>query len=245
MTDSFHLLLVEDDPVTRRRMAEYFRNEGFIVREAAHGAEMTRMLAERRVDLVLLDINLPGEDGLSLARKLRVSGDVAIIMVTGRDDDIDRIVGLEVGADDYVTKPFNPRELLARVKTVLRRTRDHANVTGDESGRRLFSGWCLDLDHRRLHDERDSAVELTWAEFDLLAILCRFPNRTLTRDYLMPRVAHREWTPEDRTIDVLVRRLRQKIEINPADPALIRTVHGEGYRFVAVVEHRSGLDGMP
>lgn len=236
MTDDLHLLLVEDEPVTRRRMAEYFRNEGFIVSEATCGSDMKRMLGDRHVDLVLLDINLPGEDGLSLARKLRVTEDVAIIMVTGRDEDIDRIIGLEVGADDYVTKPFHPRELLARVKNVLRRTRENPTSHGDESGQRMFSGWCLDLDKRMLLDLDQNPVELTRAEFDLLSILCRFPNQTLSRDHLMPKIAHRGWTPEDRTIDVLIRRLRQKIELDPAAPELIQTIHGEGYQFVAKVQ---------
>ena len=245
MSDDHHLLLVEDEPVTRRRMAEYFRNEGFVVSEATCGSDMKRMLGDRHVDLVLLDINLPGEDGLSLARKLRETEDVAIIMVTGRDEDIDRIIGLEVGADDYVTKPFNPRELLARVKNVLRRTRENPTLPGDESGQRIFSGWCLDLEKRMLLDSDRNPVELTRAEFDLLSILSRSPNRTFSRDHLMPKIARREWTPEDRTIDVLIRRLRQKIELDPAAPELIQTIHGEGYKFVAEVQSCQTIGGTP
>ena len=234
--DKCHLLLVEDEPVTRRRMAEYFRKEGFLVSEAADGPDMYRMLGDRRIDLVLLDLNLPGEDGLSLARKLRVTDDVAVIMVTGRVEDIDRIVGLEIGADDYVTKPFHPRELLARVKNVLRRTRGHLAGNANESGCRRFSGWFVDLDRRRLANPDSEAVELTRAEFDLLVIFLSEPGRTHSRDRLMPRVAHREWSPRDRTIDVLVRRLRQKLEHDPAAPQMIQTVHGEGYQFTARVE---------
>lgn len=230
MSHSSHLLLVEDEPVTRRRMAEYFRNEGFLVSEAEDGSDMRRMLTGKNIDLVLLDLNLPGEDGLSLARNLRVMEDVAIIMVTGRNDDDDRIVGLEIGADDYVTKPFNPRELLARVKNVLRRTRDPGNavaITGSFS----FAGWNLDLSVRELIAPDGATVELTRAELDLLAIFIRESSRTHSREKLMPRVAHREWTPEDRTIDVLVRRLRQKLEKDAGNPQMIQTVHGVGYRF--------------
>jgi two-component system torCAD operon response regulator TorR len=235
MPENCHLLLVEDDPVTRRRMAEYFRNEGFLVSEAQNGSDMRRMLGDRNVDLVLLDLNLPGEDGLSLARRLRVTDDVAIIMVTGRDEDVDRIVGLEVGADDYVTKPFHPRELLARVKNVLRRTHDRSSpITG--SGCRRFAGWVLDLDQRRLTSAAGEPMELTRAEFDLLTLFVSEPERMFSRDWLLPRVAHREWSPQDRTIDVLVRRLRQKLEQDAKAPQIIRTVHGEGYRFAVRVD---------
>ena len=235
MSLNSHLLLVEDEPVTRRRMAEYFRNEGFVVSEASDGNDMRRMLTGRHVDLVLLDINLPGEDGLSLARSLRVMEGVAIIMVTSRDGDVDRIVGLEIGADDYVTKPFNPRELLARVKNVLRRTRESA-ILPERSGRRRFSGWLLDLDHRNLFRPGGDSVELTRAEFNLLTFFVHESGRTQSREKLMPLVAHREWSPQDRTIDVLVRRLRQKLEDDPANPEIIETVHGKGYRFSVDVE---------
>jgi len=230
-----HLLLVEDDPVTRRRMSEYFRREDFLVSEAGDGAAMQRILGERRVDLVLLDINLPGEDGLSLARMLRVTEDVAIIMVTGRDEEIDRIVGLEIGADDYVTKPFHPRELLARVKNVLRRTRDGSGPASPKFDSMEFEGWRLDLETRRLTNPSGEDAELTRAELDLLAVLVSEAGRTLSRDRLMPRVTRREWSPEDRTIDVLVRRLRRKLESDPSSPRLIQTVHGEGYQFTAAV----------
>lgn len=236
MFDGLHLLLVEDEPITRRRMAGYLRKEGFLVSEASHGGEMMRTLNKCRVDLILLDINLPGEDGLSLARKLRITGKIAIIIVTGRNEDIDRITGLEVGADDYMTKPFHPRELLARFKNVLRRTHESPSVAGEETGQRFFAGWYLDFDNRQLTAPNQTMIDLTRAEFDLLGILCRFPNQMLSREHLMPRVVQRKWMPQDRTIDVLVRRLRQKIEIDPANPDIIRTVHGEGYQFVAVVQ---------
>ncbi|MFT5110804.1 MAG: two-component system torCAD operon response regulator TorR [Parasphingorhabdus sp.] len=230
MSLNCHLLLVEDEPVTRRRMAEYFRNEGFLVSEATDGNDMRRMLSGRKIDLVLLDLNLPGEDGLSLARSLRVVEDIAIIMVTGRNDDVDRIVGLEIGADDYVTKPFNPRELLARVKNVLRRTREQNNSI-EATGTWCFSGWTLNLELRQLTKPDGQLVELTRSELDLLSIFVRESNRTQSRERLMPRVAHREWSPQDRTIDVLVRRLRKKLEDDPANPQVIQTIHGEGYRF--------------
>jgi two-component system, OmpR family, torCAD operon response regulator TorR len=235
MSDSYHLLLVEDEPVTRRRMAEYFRSENFVVSEAVNGADMRRMLTDRRVDLVLLDINLPGEDGLSLARTLRVTDEVAIIMVTGRDEDIDRIVGLEVGADDYVTKPFHPRELLARVKNVLRRTHDNVGPADSEVGQCWFDDWCLSFDEHHLKNPAGEVVNLTRAEYELLSILVTSPGRILSRDRLMPRVAHRDWQPKDRTIDVLVRRLRAKLQPTEQSPELIRTVHGEGYQFVGKI----------
>lgn len=225
-----HIVIVEDDPVTRTKLAGYFEAEGYRVSEADDGQAMWQHLERESPDLVLLDINLPGEDGLYLTRQLRAKLDVGIILVTGRTDDVDRIVGLELGADDYVTKPFNQRELLARVKNLLRRT--SATPQEDESPKR-FAGWVFDMQRRRLTAPDDRAVSLTRAEFELLAAFVRHPGVVMSRERLTSHVTHRDWDPYDRTIDVLVRRLRRKIERDPKVPDLIITVHGEGYVFVS------------
>lgn len=227
-----HILVVEDDPVTRAKLVGYFESEGYQVSEAEDGQAMWPLVSDRAVDLVLLDINLPGEDGLFLTRELRARFDFGIILVTGRTDDVDRIVGLEVGADDYVTKPFNQRELLARVKNLLRRT---ASAQREEEGPKRFGEWQFDLRCRRLSDADDCAVALTRAEFELLSAFVSHPGVVMSRDRLLNQVTHRNWDPLDRTIDVLVRRLRQKLERDPKAPELIVTAHGEGYLFAAEV----------
>ena len=177
---------------------------------------------------MLLDINLPGEDGLYLTRQLRAQLDVGIILVTGRTDAVDRIVGLEIGADDYVTKPFDQRELLARVKNLLRRT---AHVRHKTEEVKRFAGWSFDLPRRRLTSPQGKNVPLTRAEYELLAAFVQHPGVVLNRDRLLSHVTHRRWDPSDRTIDVLVRRLRRKIEADAKAPELIVTSHGEGYLF--------------
>ncbi len=233
MTDSDHILIVEDEPVTRTRLAGYFEAEGYRVSEAENGADMRRIIADDVVDLLLLDINLPGEDGLLLAREQRSRSDMGIILVTGRTDEIDRIVGLEIGADDYVTKPFNPRELLARVKNLLRRT--SAIPQKDETTVKQFADWTFDLSKRCLTTPSGARVKLTRAEYELLAAFVSHPGEVLSRERLSTQLTHRSWEPQDRTIDVLVRRLRRKIEVDSKDPELIITAHGEGYLFVADV----------
>jgi len=225
-----HILVVEDEPVTRAKLAGYFEAEGYRVSEAADGEEMWRRLSRDWVDLVLLDINLPGEDGLYLTRRLRARFDIGIILVTGRTDEIDRIVGLEIGADDYVTKPFNQRELLARVKNLLRRVA--AARTADTPTMR-FNDWEFDLRRRRLVAPDGRTVPLTRAEYELLAAFVRHPGVVMNRDRLLAHVTHRTWDPSDRTIDVLVGRLRRKLERDPKTPELIITAHGEGYVFAA------------
>ena len=227
-----HILIVEDDPVTRAKLAGYFESEGYRISEAEDGQAMWPLLSGRKVDLVLLDINLPGEDGLYLTRQLRARFDFGIILVTGRTDDVDRIVGLEVGADDYVTKPFNQRELLARVKNLLRRAT--VSQPPEEEAKR-FAGWVFDLQRRKLSGADDIPVVLTRAEYELLSALVRHPGVVMTRERLLTQVTHRTWDPNDRTIDVLVRRLRKKIERDPQVPDIIITVHGEGYLFAAEV----------
>lgn len=229
---NIHIIVVEDEPVTRTKLAGYFENEGYRVSEAASGEDMLALLGREDADLVLLDINLPGDDGLFLTRWLRGQSDIGIILVTGRSDDVDRIVGLEMGADDYVTKPFNYRELLARVKNLLRRT-TQMRKSGQGGSLIRFSGWAFDLKTRRLTSPDGVRVELTRAEYELLVAFVKHPGVVMSRDRLLDNVSHRKWDPNDRTIDVLVRRLRQKIEKNPTLPEFIATAHGEGYLFTS------------
>ena len=235
------LLVVDDDLVTQARLSAYFSQEGYTVLLAGDGEALWQTLARRPVDLVLLDINLPGQDGLSLARDLRArNGAIGIILVTSRNDDVDKIVGLEVGADDYVTKPFNPRELLARVKSLLRRSGE-IRAAGRAAGREEvfgFTGWTLDLPRRRLLDRAGSEVALTRGEFEVLVLLVRHPGEVMSRDRLSRAVSGHDWDPQDRTIDVLVRRLRTKIDAEGQADSLITTVRGEGYRLAAEVEAR-------
>ena len=233
--DSTHVLIVEDDEVARTKLAGYLETAGHRVSEAIDGEGLREVMHRDPVDLVLLDINLPGEDGLDLTRFIRAHSDVGIILVTGRTDDVDRIVGLEIGADDYVTKPFNPRELLARVKTLLRRTTARTPATSES---KAFAGWRFDIRSRRLVTSKGDRVALTRAEFELLNALIAHPGTVLTRERLLGCITHRSWDPGDRTVDVLVRRLRQKLETDPQSPELIITVHGEGYMFAAEVSGR-------
>ena len=229
-----HILIVEDDEVTRARIAAYFEAEQYRVSQSEDGSEIDRLMAESTVDVVLLDINLPGKDGLQLARELSQKSDVGIILVTARNDEIDRIVGLEIGADDYVTKPFNPRELLARVKNLIRRK--HSDQSRHRQQRsKSFSGWTLDLSRRCLSSENEQNLPLTRAEFELLVTFLEHAGKTLHREWLMEKVTHRVWSPNERTIDVLVLRLRNKIEQDSHAPQIIRTVHGEGYLFASEV----------
>lgn len=227
-----NLVVVDDDPVTRTRLKSYFEGEEYQVAVASDGDGMWRALESGLADIVLLDIGLPGKDGIELARELRTHHEnIGIILVTGRNDDIDKVVGLECGADDYVTKPFHTRELLARVKNLLRRSRHEPKAQVGDSC--IFNGWKIDLTRRRLYDPKGGRVVLTDGEFDLLSVLVRHPGVVLSRDRMMQAVSHRAWDPNDRTIDVLIRRLRGKIEPDPKDPEFITTVRGEGYVFTA------------
>ena len=229
-----HILIVEDDEVTRARLVAYFESEGYRVSQSENGEGIDRMIAESAIDVVLLDINLPGKDGLQLARELSEKSDVGIILVTARNDEIDRIVGLEIGADDYVTKPFNPRELLARVKNLIRRKQSDQSQRQKQRSK-SFSGWTLDLSRRCLSSESQENLPLTRAEFELLVTFLEHPGKTLHREWLMEKVTHRVWSPSERTIDVLVLRLRNKIEKDSHAPQIILTVHGEGYLFASEV----------
>lgn len=227
-----HVLIVEDDPVTRSKLAAYMMAEGFQVSEAGDVHETKTIIAHALPDLVLLDINLPDESGLILARELRAKSTMGIILVTARDDETDRIVGLEIGADDYITKPFNPRELAVRVRNLLRRVGPSMAAERSGSGVYSFAGWTLDCDSRQLLSPRGENVRLTRGEFDVLAALARHPGRALSRDQLLDLTQHDGEAVIDRTIDVLVGRLRRKIESDARHPAIILTVHGVGYRLV-------------
>ncbi|QSX76371.1 response regulator [Lysobacter arenosi] len=228
------VLVVDDDQATREMLVEALSTHNFRALQAGDGAAMRSELEREAPDIVLLDIRLPGEDGLSLARFLRERYDVGIIMVTGSGDVIDRIVGLEIGADDYVAKPFDPRELMARIKSVLRRiqARPEAPVANG-GGRRVTFGRCtLDLDAHQVFDADGTEVMVTHMEFDLLRVLHEHPGRALSRDQILTLTHNREWEPFDRSIDIRIARLRRKVEIDPDNPRAIRTVRGVGYMFV-------------
>ncbi len=223
------LLVVDDDPEIRELTEAYLTQQGFIVHCVDSGEAMDAYLAEESVDLIVLDLMLPGEHGLAIARRLKNDSQIPIVMVSAQGDDIDRIVGLEVGADDYLPKPFNPRELLARIRAVLRRA---GSVSGNDAGdgRVAFGEFELDISAHRL-TRNNEAVALTSGEFDLLAILVSNPNKVLDRDRILDLLTGAERSPFDRSIDVRVTRLRGKIEADPSAPVFIKTVWGKGYMF--------------
>ncbi|KIZ34419.1 MULTISPECIES: response regulator [Rhodopseudomonas] len=234
MASRKHLVVVDDEPVARESLAAYLEREGFRVTMSKDIRDLRGVLDREPVDLILLDIRLPGEDGLSFLRKLRSRSDLPVIFVTGRGDEVDRVIGLELGADDYVTKPFAHRELLARIRTLLRRTSQGFRSERPDCARH-FAGWTLDLSKRCLTATDGEEVRLTRGEFDLLAALVRSPGQVLSRDTLLDESGHRDGAPNDRTVDVLIARLRRKIEVDSADPRLIVTEHGVGYRFAGPV----------
>jgi two-component system, OmpR family, response regulator len=224
------VLVVDDDPAVRKMLTEYLGAHGYEVREAASGAAMRAELERALPAVVLLDIGLPGEDGLTLARYLRERHDVGIIMVTGAGDVVDRVAGLEVGADDYIAKPFDPRELRARLKSVLRRLE---NKQSDKPRGRVSIGKCfLELKSRTLCDAKGREIPITAMEFDLLQALIEHPNQVLSRDRLLTLTRNRDWEPFDRSIDIRITRLRRKVEEDPAHPRAIKTVRGAGYMFI-------------
>lgn len=231
-----HILLVEDDPEISRMLVEVLSASGFTASSVTSATDMDGVLGRMTVDLVVLDIMLPGEDGLSVCRRLRVSSAVPIIMLTARGTDVDRIVGLEIGADDYVVKPFNSRELVARIRALLRRTQDGRRTARSRARPLAFAGWRIDLVARQLHDPEDVEVTLTSVEFDLLAAFCQNPGRVLSREQLIDLVHNGLTGPVARSIDVHVSRIRQKIEADPHEPSFIKTVRLGGYVFTPPVE---------
>ena len=238
MMDTPRIIVVDDEAEVRDMIQEYLAQHGYDVASASSGAEFRAMLLEQTPDLVILDVRMPGEDGISLARHVRETHGAGIIMVTAAAGVVDRIVGLEVGADDYVAKPFDPRELLARVKSVLRRvavTRAAGAAAPMPASppRAVFFGRCvLDLESHTLKTRSGEDVPLTSMEFDLLKAFAEHPNRVLTRDQLLDLAHNRDWDPFDRSIDIRIARIRRKIEPDPAKPQTIKTVRGAGYIFV-------------
>ena len=235
--DNGHILIVDDQREICDLVQEYLSGEGYRVSIAHDGAGMRRVIVQDPVDLVILDLMLPGEDGLTLARSLREESSVGIIILTGRGETVDRIIGLEMGADDYLPKPFHLRELLARVKSVLRRASTRsADRQGPSRPRARFAGWNLDLSTRELLSPSGEEVRLTTGEFDLLAAFVNNANQVLSRDRLLDLARNREAGPFDRTIDVQVGRLRRKLEDDPQRPTMIKTVRGSGYIFTPSVD---------
>jgi len=225
-----HILIVDDDAEIRTLLGAYLSRNGLKATAVGDGKAMWRALDASRVDLVVLDLMLPGDDGLTLCRNLRAKSELPVIMLTARGDETDRIVGLEMGADDYLPKPFSPRELLARIKAILKRVRSlPPNMRADESRELAFAGWKLDTVHRHLVSADGVVASLSGAEYRLLRIFLAHPNRVLNRDQLVDLTQGREADPLDRSIDVQVSRLRHRLGDDPKDPKLIKTVRGEGY----------------
>lgn len=232
------MLVVDDDSEIRDLLAHYLTREGFRVLTARSGEAIDRTLSENRIDLVVLDLMMPGEDGLSICRRLRANSAVPIIILTAKGEEIDRVVGLEMGADDYMPKPFNPRELVARIKAVLWRTRHSYQVHEDRSRdeRLSFGDWHVDPARRTVVSREGAELPLSSGEFDLLLAFLNNPRRVLSRDQLLDLTQGRSMTPYDRSIDVQVGRLRRKIEAEPKKPTIIKTVRGIGYSFTLPVE---------
>ncbi len=230
------VLIVEDETASLNLLAGYFEAENYIVYKAVDSSEAESILSTKVVDVVLLDIRIPGKDGLALTREIRGNSDIGIILVTQKKDDIDKIVGLEMGADDYVTKPYNPRELLVRVKNLLHRLKLASTLdstTIKDSKEVKFEGWTLQLGRRQLISDAGESVQLTEGEFKLLSTLIKNAGSVLNRDQIMNRMDRRDWFPTDRTIDVLIARVRKKLGDDRTHPKYIDTARGAGYVFVA------------
>ena len=237
MSKQPHILVVEDDREISALVARYLRTNECRVSLAANGRELDRLLDGAKVDLIVLDLMLPGEDGLSLCKRLRARSPVPIIMLTAKSDEVDRILGLEMGADDYMPKPFNPRELLARIRAVLRRAAGTtAEPTANGARMLTFVGWQIDRLLREVRNPAGARVALTDAEFGLLQAFCDRPQRVLSRDQLLELTQGRTAAAFERSVDILVSRLRRKIELDPQDPSIIKTVRSGGYLFTPAVE---------
>jgi two-component system OmpR family response regulator len=233
------ILLVEDDAAIRDLVASYLRAEGFLVEEAATGAAARARIQDPTIDLLVLDIRLPDADGIDLMREIRQNFSIPIVIVTGNDSAMDRVLGLELGADDYICKPFELRELKARIRSILRRVHGLAEIEIADTAEVLtFEGLQLDITHRRLLDNSGAEILLTGGEHELLRVLAEHPRRPLSRDQLLDLTRSREWTPFDRSIDVLVGRLRGKLKAAGAPATLIKTVRNVGYLLAAEVVRR-------
>jgi len=230
MAEQEHILVVEDEPITREQLVSYFEDEGFKVTSTGDGDDVVSLITDSDVILVLLDIKLPGKDGLTLTREIRSQSDIGIILVTSKQEQIDRILGLESGADDYVTKPFDPRELLSRARNLIRRV--HIQQRQRRKNHvRTFEGWQLDLNKRELTAPDGEKVSLSAGEYQLLLAFMEKAGEVMNRDQLMNRIRNREWFPDDRYIDVLVGQLRKKLRERAATAKIIATIHGTGYLF--------------
>lgn len=230
-----NILIVEDEVVTRTTLKSLFEAEGYHVLEAENGDQMHELFASNNISLVIMDINLPGKNGLILAREVRNRKNVGLIFLTGRDNDVDRILGLEIGADDYLTKPFNPRELTIRARNLIART---SGVDDDDDlpSRVKFNGWTLDGDSRSLISPSNNEFRLPRSEFRALHLFLSNPGKILTREQLIMEMTGRELRTNDRTVDVTIRRIRKHFESEQDDQELIVTIHGEGYRFTGSVD---------
>ncbi len=237
MTDYPRILIVDDDPRICRLLCNYLGDEGFHVATAACGDEMWQLINQQMPDLVILDLMLPGEDGLTIARKLRSQSSVGIIILTGKGETIDKIIGLEIGADDYLAKPFDNRELLARIRSVFRRIQENhtqANLTSFKIAR--FGDWVLDIRANELKSSDGEKVKLTEFEFQVLLTFINNVNRELSRDQILTIVSGHKWNPSDRSVDVVVGKLRRKLKDSPDEPLFIKTIRTRGYKFTAPVE---------
>lgn len=233
------ILIVEDELVTRNMLKSVFEGEGYLAFEASNGTEMYDVLNKQEIHLVIMDINLPGKNGLILAREIRENMKLPLMFLTGRDNEIDKILGLEIGADDYITKPFNPRELTIRARNLLQRT---MNIQEKLSQEKVevesyhFNGWTLDINSHSLITPEGNINKLPRSEFRALLHFCENPGKIQTREELLKKMAGRELKPHDRTVDVTVRRIRKHFEDHPNTPEIIVTIHGEGYRFCGNLE---------
>ncbi len=234
MAEPDHILVVEDEPITREQLVSYFEEEGFRVTSTGSGDEVHELVKTNDIILVLLDIKLPGKDGLTLTREVRAQSDVGIILVTSKQEQIDRILGLESGADDYVTKPFDPRELLSRARNLIRRVQLQQRQRR-KNHIRNFEGWQLDLNKRELTSPEGEKTTLSAGEYQLLLAFMEQAGEVMNRDQLMNRIRNREWYPDDRYIDVLVGQLRKKLGERAANAKIIATIHGTGYLFTPEV----------
>lgn len=232
------ILIVEDEHVTRNTLKSIFEAEGYNVFEASDGDEMHQILSNHQVHLVIMDINLPGKNGLLLARELREQGDMALMFLTGRDNEVDKILGLEIGADDYITKPFNPRELTIRARNLLTRAMSQGGASEEKRQveRYVFNGWILEINSRSLVSPEGEQFKLPRSEFRALLHFCENPGKIQTRADLLKKMTGRDLKPHDRTVDVTIRRIRKHFETFGDTPEIIATIHGEGYRFCGELE---------
>lgn len=234
-----NILIVEDESITRNSLKSIFEAEGYTVYEANDGDEMDAQLDQHEIHLVIMDINLPGKNGLLLARELREKKDLALMFLTGRDNEVDKILGLEIGADDYITKPFNPRELTIRARNLLNRAIRNATPTtenGEQKSEYRFNGWILKVNSRSLESPQNEEFKLPRSEFRALLHFCQNPGVIQTRADLLKQMTGRELKPHDRTVDVTIRRIRKHFESIHGTPEIISTIHGEGYRFCGDLE---------